>query len=68
MQLVYEFELDTPEELATSLARNVQKRRLEKGLSREALAILSNVPVPTIAKFELKHNTISLSCRGLSMR
>lgn len=38
----------------------LQKRRLEKGLSREALTELRGVPTPTIAKFEQKH-TISLS-------
>ena len=55
MQLMYTFDIDTPEELLTVLARNLQKRRLEKGLSREALCELSGVPVPTIAKFEQKH-------------
>ena len=37
------------------LAQNCQKRRLEKGLSRDALADLSKVPAATIAKFETKH-------------
>ena len=60
MQLLYNFDVDTPDELLTILADNLQKRRLEKGLSREALTELSGVPTPTIAKFEQKH-TISLS-------
>lgn len=34
--------------------------QLEKGLSRNALATLSGIPAPTIAKFEQKH-TISLA-------
>lgn len=52
--------MDTPDELLAILADNLQKRRLEKGLSREGLTELSGVPTPTIAKFEQKH-TISLS-------
>lgn len=60
MPLLYDFNIDTSEELLTILALNMQKRRLEKGLSREALTELSGVPTPTIAKFEQKH-TISLA-------
>ena len=59
MQLLYDFNLDTTNELLAVLADHVRKRRLEKGLSREALTALSGVPTPTIAKFEQKH-TISL--------
>lgn len=59
MPLLYNFDIDTPDELLAILAGNLQKRRLEKGLSREALTELSGVPTPTIAKFEQKH-TISL--------
>ena len=60
MQLLYNFDVDTSSELVAILADNLQKRRLEKGLSREALTALSGVPTPTIAKFEQKH-TISLT-------
>lgn len=60
MPSLYSFDIDTPEELLQTLARNLQKRRLEKGLSRDALSELSGVPAPTIAKFEQKH-TISLA-------
>jgi len=60
MSLLYNFDLETPDELLVILARNVQKRRLEKGLSREALSARSGVPTPTIAKFEQKHS-ISLA-------
>ena len=60
MSLFYNFDLETSEELLTILASNMQKRRLEKALSREALSGLSGVPAPTIAKFEQKH-TISLA-------
>lgn len=58
--LIYNFDIDTPNELLEILAKNLQQRRLEKGLSREALFELSGVPVPTIAKFEQKH-VISLA-------
>ena len=47
MPLLYNFDVERPEELLAILAQNLQKRRLEKGLSREALT-------------ELKH-TISLA-------
>ena len=60
MPSLFSFDIDTREELLQTLARNLQKRRLEKGLSRDALSELSGVPAPTIAKFEQKH-TISLA-------
>ena len=50
MPLLYNFDVERPEELLAILAQNLQKRRLEKGLSREALTELSGVPTPTIAK------------------
>ena len=64
MSLLYNFDVERPEELLAILAQNLQKRRLEKGLSREALTELSGVPTPTIAKFEQKH-TISLASKAL---
>ena len=60
MPLLYNFDIERPEDLLVLLAQNLQKRRLEKGLSRNALAELSGVPAPTIAKFEQKH-AISLT-------
>ena len=59
MPLLYDFNLDSAEDLAQRLAVNVKRRRLEKGLSRSALSFMSGVPVPTIAKFE-QHHSISL--------
>ena len=55
MHIQYDFEIDTVDSLLKGLAENLRKRRLEKGLSREALSLLSGVPAPTIAKFEQKH-------------
>ena len=53
--------MDTADDLAERLAENVKRRRLEKGLSRKALSLMSGVPVPTIAKFEQQH---SISLHG----
>ena len=60
MSLIYTCDLDTAQSLLQIIAQNLQKRRLEKNLSREALSQLSGVPAPTIAKFEQKY-TISLA-------
>lgn len=57
--MYYTYDLESPASIISLLAERIKKRRLEKGLSREALSQLSGVPVPTIAKFEQK-NTISL--------
>lgn len=55
MNLIYDFNLDSVEDLMQTLSRNLQKRRLEKNMSRAMLAQLSGVPAPTIAKFEKNH-------------
>ncbi len=60
MSTLYRYETETVEDLLAIMASNLQKRRLEKGLSREALFMMSGVPSATIAKFEQKH-TISLA-------
>ncbi|MCQ2319273.1 MAG: helix-turn-helix domain-containing protein [Bacteroidales bacterium] len=57
---LYTFELESVEELMALISRQVRDRRLERGLSREALSMMSGVPVSTLAKFEQKH-VISLS-------
>ena len=59
MPLLYDFDMDSAADLAKGLAQRTQQRRLEKGLSREALSLMSGVPSPTIAKFE-QHGTVSL--------
>lgn len=56
---MYEFEQISSGELMQILAQRLQKRRLEKGLSRQALSELSGVPAPTIARFE-QHYAISM--------
>jgi Helix-turn-helix. len=60
MPLLYSFDIDTIDEILKLLAQHLQKRRLEKGLSRNTLSEISGVPVPTIAKFEQNYS-ISLS-------
>ncbi|MCC8119468.1 MAG: helix-turn-helix domain-containing protein [Bacteroidales bacterium] len=59
MNLLYRYEPESEQDLCRLLAMNLRKRRLERGLSREALSMMSGVPTPTIAKFETKY-TISL--------
>ncbi|HBK32014.1 MAG TPA: XRE family transcriptional regulator [Porphyromonadaceae bacterium] len=59
MHLIYDFDMDSPADIMQLMAQNLQKRRLEKGLSRTTLSEISGVPAPTIAKFERQH-TISL--------
>lgn len=56
---MYEFGQISSTDLMQQLAQRLQKRRLEKGLSRQALADLSGVPTPTIARFE-QHYAISM--------
>lgn len=60
MPILYDFNIDTSEDILCLLAQNLQKRRLEKGISREALSQMSGVPAATIAKFE-RQSTISLA-------
>lgn len=55
MVFMYNFDLDSVEDLLLLLSANFQKRRLEKNLSREALSKLSSVPMATIRKFENEH-------------
>lgn len=60
MPLLYTFDIDTVSDIQKILAQNLQKRRLEKGLSRNMLSEMSGVPASTIAKFEQTHS-ISLA-------
>lgn len=55
MHLLYNFDLDSPKDIQKIMAENLQKRRLEKGLSRNTLSEISGVSSATIAKFEQKH-------------
>ncbi len=60
MSLLYNFDIDSVEDIQKVLAQNLQNRRLEKGLSRNTLSEISGIPAATIAKFEQKY-TISLA-------
>lgn len=66
MPLLYDFNMDSADDLATLLAENLKQRRLEKGLSRKALSMMSDVPVPTIAKFEQQHSISLVSFLALA--
>lgn len=57
--LLYQFDSESTEDIMRLLANQLKARRLERGLSREALSMMSGVPVATIAKFEQKA-TLSL--------
>ncbi|MBP5477699.1 MAG: helix-turn-helix transcriptional regulator [Paludibacteraceae bacterium] len=52
---MYSFGQISSGELMQQLAERLKARRLEKGLSRPALAGLSGVPAPTIARFEQRY-------------
>ena len=66
MPLLYDFNMDTADDLAIQLAQNVKRRRLEKGLSRTALSMMSGVPAPTIAKFERQYSISLVSFLALA--
>lgn len=53
--MIYGFKQISSVELMQQLADRLKTRRLEKGLSRQALAEISGVPAPTIARFEQQH-------------
>lgn len=52
---MYDFEQISSREFMQQLAERLKARRLEKGLSRQALAEISGVPAPTIARFEQQY-------------
>ena len=52
---MYSFGQISSVELMQQLAERLKARRLEKGLSRQALAEISGVPAPTIARFEQQY-------------
>ena len=55
MLKMYSFGQISSGELMQQLAERLKARRLEKGLSRQALAEISGVPAPTIARFEQQY-------------
>ena len=66
MPLLYDFNMDSADDIASRLAENLKRRRLEKGLSRKALSMMSGVPAPTIAKFEQQHSISLVSFLALA--
>ena len=52
---MYSFGQISSGELMQQLAERLKARRLEKGVSRQALAEMSGVPAPTIARFEQQY-------------
>ena len=56
MSFLYNFDIDTVDDILKIVTQNFRKRRLEKGISRNRLAEMSGIPAPTIAKFEQKQS------------
>ena len=52
----YSFDIfdENSERLATILAENSRRRRLDKGLSRRSLSEMTGIPEPTLERFETK--------------
>lgn len=52
----YSFDIfdKSPERLATILAENCRRCRLDKGLSRRSLSEMTGIPEPTLERFETK--------------
>lgn len=52
----YSFDIfdNTNERLASILAENCRRRRLDRGMSRRALSEQTGIPEPTIERFETK--------------
>ena len=52
----YSFDIfnKTPERLATILAENCRKRRLDRGMSRRSLSEATGIPEPSLERFETK--------------
>jgi len=46
------FVFTTCDDVLDTLARQMKKRRLEKGFTRTSLQTMTGVPAPTIARFE----------------
>lgn len=55
MPLLYDFDLESADDIVRIIAHNAKRRRLEKCISRDTLSQMSGVPSPTIAKFEQKY-------------
>ena len=54
LSLLNNYTLENTEDIAVHVAESMRKRRIEKNISREELAKLSEIPVATIARFEQK--------------
>lgn len=48
------FTLDNSEDIAMDVAQNFRRRRVEKNITRQRIAELAGVPLPTVARFEQK--------------
>jgi len=54
LALLENFTLDNPDDIATSIAADLRKRRIEKNLTREQVAEKSGVAISNLIRFEQK--------------
>jgi len=55
MAFIYDFDLESVDDIMLVLAKDLQRRRLEKNITRKMLAELSGVSLSVIVKFESQH-------------
>ena len=54
LALLEGYTLDNADDIARQVAGNFRKRRVEKNITRLRIAVLSGVPLSTVARFEQK--------------
>ncbi len=54
LALLEQYTIDNPDDVAMEIANDFRRRRIEKDLTREQVAEMSQVPLANIARFEQK--------------
>ncbi len=54
LALLEQYTIDNPDDVAMEIANDFRRRRIEKNLTREQVAEMSQVPLANIARFEQK--------------
>ncbi|MCQ2974788.1 MAG: helix-turn-helix domain-containing protein [Bacteroidales bacterium] len=54
LALLEQYTIDNPDDVAMEIANDFRRRRIEKNLTREQVAEMSQVPLSNIARFEQK--------------
>lgn len=55
MALIYDFDFESVNDIMQALAKDMQRRRLEKNITRKVLAEISGVSLSVIVRFESQH-------------